>query len=146
MSDYKFGFTGFKTGQEARPDVVVPEGMLEAAEKAGRDEDGFVANNLRTTITAALRWQRDNPPVPTDAQYTECLRATDKPGSMVVHLYEKGEPQKAIAEWIRRMYDAKSSPRDNPTVERIVEGFRGVTLSRAEAGYIIDQLNMVTHG
>ena len=56
------------------------------------------------------------------------------------------DPRDAMVEWQRRMFLASPEPRDNPMVQRVVQQFHGVTLSRAEADYIIDQVNMVTHG
>ena len=45
--------------------IAVPEGMLEAAAEAGKEVDGFVANNLRICLEAALRWLAENPVAPT---------------------------------------------------------------------------------
>jgi hypothetical protein len=48
------------TPKASLTEQAVPEEMFIAARDAGIEEDGFHANNLRTTLRAALQWQTDH--------------------------------------------------------------------------------------
>jgi len=80
--------------------IVVPEGML----KAAREGERYEPYGIHGSLEAALRWLSENPIVPTDKQYKECLLAVDGPNAMIIRMYQEGEPQKVIAEWQRRMF------------------------------------------
>lgn len=91
--------------------IKVPEGMMLAVQNKAR-VDGRALNPriLRSDLEAALIWLSENPIVPTEKQYGECLRAVDGPDKIVIHVYREGEPQKVLAEWQRRMFLAPEVP------------------------------------
>ena len=76
MSEYKFGFTGFKTVEETMGEkkYVVPEGGLQAGRAA---YSGYVTakEGARRIITAFIRWQSENQPHPTDKDIFELIVA-----------------------------------------------------------------------
>ena len=85
--------------------IQVPYGMLKAAmesrEKAIGKVGGWSEGMCRPVLEAALLYQREHQPVPTDEQAAEILNKAyaDTAGS-------KAQFQWAAREWIRRMYDA----------------------------------------
>ena len=85
--------------------IQVPYGMLKAAmesrEKAIGKVGGWSEEMCRPVLEAALLYQREHPPVPTDEQAAEILNKAyaDTAGS-------KAQFQWAAREWVRRMYDA----------------------------------------
>lgn len=87
--------------------VVVPEGMLEVAENGFRHADParykdctYLASMI---LEAALRWQRENAPVPSEMQMRALRFATAD--NSFTHDYNQRAIHLAV-EWIRRMYDA----------------------------------------
>lgn len=100
--------------------IKVPEGMLEAAVDASMlrwedANDGYrkssmgveaekqLRRNLPAVIEAALLWQQENAPVPTEDQLGDLqnkYHALPEQGAGVVW------PIWICGEWIRRMYDA----------------------------------------
>jgi hypothetical protein len=112
--------------------IRVPEGMLAAvddaignarAAKASRSHlsDGNIElwpNDIKTiTLEAALRWQSENPPVPTLEEFDE-LRAHwhyNQPGQHSASI----EFQRICHNWVRHMYDApEPEPVDFDKIER----------------------------
>ena len=89
--------------------VAVPEGMLKAAmesrEKAIGKVGGWSEEMCRPVLEAALLYQREHPPVPTDEQAAEILNKAyaDTAGS-------KAQFQWAAREWFRIAYDAPAEP------------------------------------
>jgi hypothetical protein len=78
MSEYKFGFTGFKTVEKAMGEkkYVVPEGGLKAAIE-GWDRFGGIGVDARIKemLEAFIRWQSENQPHPTDKEFGELIVA-----------------------------------------------------------------------
>jgi len=86
---------------------MVPEGMRSAVAKAVLSECGRVDYHpqIRVALEAALRWLSENPIVPTEEQWGQCLKAYDdvgKTGWECAVLF--------VAEWQRRMFDAPPDP------------------------------------
>jgi hypothetical protein len=127
--------------------IVVPEGMLKAA--FGLDVPAlWTETPLCLILERSLRWLRENPIEPTEVQQREIAvkmaqYQVARMGKFETSDYHIWFP---IVEWQRRMFLAASEPCDNPVVKGVVDRFRGITLSRAEADYIIENVNMVTHG
>lgn len=84
---------------------VVPEGMLDAAMRASMEAGLGIgpSTELRVVLEAALRWQKENPPVPTDDFVEEVIRE-----------HSRTNVKWSCVEWVRRMYDAPE-----PEVDRI---------------------------
>ena len=84
----------------------VPEGMLEAAMRASMDTGLAIgpSTELLVPLEAALRWQSENPPVPTDEQAKELWHRPRVLGN--------SEPfAKVITrDWIRMMYAEPEVP------------------------------------
>jgi hypothetical protein len=81
--------------------IKVPKGMLEAAHVCC-DEQVISKSVCPFILEAALRWQSENPPMPTTEQIWGC-------GLSVGNEDHKSATEgcRAVAvEWIRRMYDA----------------------------------------
>lgn len=120
--------------------IKVPEGMIEATEKAWMV---YVADDIehrRIVLEYALRWLLEQKELQLQSDpYSDALRSE----SMGEYDRRSGR-NKAVAD-MRKMFIG-DEPRDNPVVRGVVDRFRGVTLTRDEANYIIDQINMVTHG
>ena len=76
---------------------VVPEGMLDAAMRASMEAGLGIgpSTELRVVLEAALRWQKENPPVPTDDFVEEVIRE-----------HSRTNVKWSCVEWVRRMYDA----------------------------------------
>jgi len=78
--------------------IKVPEGMLKAAEVEWESTGARSKSSVRGIVEAALRWQSENPIVPSESQarefwtYFSCL-----PPSEFI--------QKCIQKWQREMYD-----------------------------------------
>lgn len=95
---------------------LVPEGMLRAAGYAFMRclADG---KYLNAALEAALRWQSENPIVPTNGQLWACEMAVSGQG--------KGPFEgcsAVIAEWQRRMYLAPGSGVSEEIAQAICEG------------------------
>ena len=86
----------------SEPKYVVPEGMLKAVQDKIRQEITQGPSNSQdyfvTIIEAALRWQSENPPVPTDAQLDALME------EFVEQCTETCSNRYIPVEWIRRMY------------------------------------------
>jgi hypothetical protein len=84
--------------------VVVPEGMLmwviRARYGTANDEQ---AEAIRGDLEAALRWQRDNAPVPSNEDLMQMLLIPNQ--AMHGDCIRFG-----AVEWVRRMYDAPPEP------------------------------------
>lgn len=70
--------------------IEIPEGMIRAAEQAYSD-----TGKIKRSVEAALRWQSENPPVPTEEQ-AQSIRKE-------VYFYP-GDHRALMAKWVRRMY------------------------------------------
>lgn len=83
----------------------VPEGMLKAAgaNSSGVDPCGFY---LYMPLEAALRWLSENPIVPTDEQFENCLSsAAGRPTTMEWQNMTEWNRAKALCvEWQRQMF------------------------------------------
>ena len=81
--------------------MKIPDGMLEAARLAHMKYEQTDVGVFLTCriVEAALRWQRDNAPVPTveQAQQIADIENRGAVNHAVVKLY--------MVEWVRRMYD-----------------------------------------
>jgi len=107
------------------PDIKVPEGMLNAVTNSRIMIPGMHApwaeEICLQILEVALRWQRENPPVPSLEQWASCLEdytygmVTEKMGAV------------AASEWVRRMYDA-SEP-------EVPEAIKDLLLPNIESGY-----------
>lgn len=80
--------------------IVVPEGMLDAAMRASMEAGLGIgpSTELRVVLEAALRWQKENPPKPTDEDLWKIAGDHDHVRPLLTQEYCK--------EWIRRMYDS----------------------------------------
>lgn len=78
--------------------IVVPEGMLNAAARDfQRNQCKPMLTQIWSAIEVALRWQSENPPVPSESQMRSVQEHVGQyPGNF--RLY--------ASEWVRRMYDA----------------------------------------
>lgn len=77
--------------------IVVPEGMVQAAEAACDRRNGATC---RQQLEAALRWLSENPIVPTDEQAKELQNRYYGDG----HLQQGSAFAYAAVEWQRRMF------------------------------------------
>ena len=94
--------------------IVVPEGMLKAAEKSmGWPHDD---TRIKTALKAALLWQSENPIVPTDEQMREVL------DTMFVGPENLLDPKDAVVDWQRRMYLAPKQVVPEEIKDLLVDG------------------------
>ena len=118
---------------------IAPEGMRLAVAKAVFDACGKVDYHpqIRIALEAALRWQAEE------------LSKSEGMSWMLNGTYQEG----FCAAWkkITHMYDAPPEPKApepeiSPTARRVIEMFRGVTLTPTDADAIMDNVAMVAHG
>lgn len=85
--------------------IVVPDGMLKAAIP-------FWWVHMHSALEAALRWQTENPPIPTLPQLraVEMAAAHEPNGST-------GWLSDVLQEWVRRMYDSPENVESTETIE-----------------------------
>lgn len=148
MSNIKINFSGWRSPDDGKKKVVVPGGMLDAAIKASMEAGLGIgpSTELRVVIEAALRWQSENTPHPTDKEFgelivscsssigqerwehsTEWMRAGILCHEWVRRMYYAPEPE--VPEEIKRIWEASPTPE---TKRRIVEAFRIGQKSKAE--------------
>jgi hypothetical protein len=116
---------------------LVPDGMKQAAALAWRQTPAVYGGEaaLNAGLEAALRWQAENPRVPTLAE-TEVMRrqfhCTDKP----LQVY-----QNVAVEWQLRMYRAPE-----PQMPAAIKDMQGIYLlglsSQRELDILVDQIKM----
>lgn len=111
---------------------VVPEGMLKAAIESVQD-GGF--DRYRKFLETAIQWLAENPIVPSGRHLQEMSDSLTKQGDV----YHSTEAY--CTEWQRRMF---LRPQIGKFAEATARSFRGVTLTKEEADYLHDQINMVT--
>ena len=92
---------------------VVPDGMFKSATDSWGLESDAMRKCTKIILEAALRWQSENPIVPTDRQWYECVNESQKLGYPSNELYAH-----AAAEWQRRMYLAPEP--EVPTYEELI--------------------------
>ena len=125
--------------------VAVPEGMLKAAmesrEKAIGKVGGWSEEMCRPVLEAALLYQREHPPVPTNEQAAEILNK-----AFVYIAGSKNQFQWAAREWVRCMYDAPAEPELGKSARRVIDDMMGCTFTPKEADAIVDVLQENAHG
>ena len=124
---------------DEKRDVVVPEGMLNAVTNSRIMIPGMHApwaeDIVLQILEVALRWQRDNPPVPTMEQINSIRQVNLNGPDEDIY-----KPQFYCREWMRRMYDAPEpevpeeikdllhttiyNMEDNDCNKRIIESYR----------------------
>jgi hypothetical protein len=112
--------------------IVVPDGMLKAAVDArmaiwehandgyrnswmGVSAEASITAQESIALEAALRWQSENPIVPTDEQCDELINMIGANGRSLVRYpsrISKEQARNMLVEWVRRMYLAPE-----PTVQ-----------------------------
>jgi hypothetical protein len=141
-------------GKVSEKKYVVPQGMLDAAvsaayeHNAGTEESstrpGKVRDDIRASVQssleAALKWQAENLQIPTPRQTEEILKTLDWKGHRVCSDPPHWVVAGVVAEWHRHMY---LEPEIRPHIRTM---FAGLTLTCAEADYIVEELNRVAHG
>ena len=116
--------------------IKVPEGMLKATENAISTDASYF--DRESIIEAALRWQSENPPVPTqemaEALYADAL--ANKAQNTHIASF-------VCVLWIRRMYLA---PEPDQAANRVIRSMSGCTFTPAEAEAIVEELSHISHG
>lgn len=86
--------------------IVVPDGMLEASMRASMQAGLGIGPSmeLRVPLEAALRWQSEQPRVPTEAQAEDLDNWAHAQGKKDMIGWVNWP--EVIAEWISRMYQA----------------------------------------
>lgn len=111
--------------------IKVPEGMLEAADKAWKAS--IEVYPITSALEAALLWQRQNAPVPIDDQLAD-ISWPHKTGKSFYDVQRE-----VIGLWIRRMYDA-SEPEWAQTCALTEESMRGSLLESGVNTVVVDKV------
>ncbi len=120
--------------------VVPEEGMKAAIDAAGQTVKGCPWQEIvSTALEAFIRWQSENPPVPTDEQIREAAKKADPRGDWKVATSFLTDYRNFLMLWERIMYLAPEptvpeeiedllhnvlNMEDNDCNRRIVEAFR----------------------
>jgi hypothetical protein len=113
--------------------IVVPEGMLNAANKALAVRDG---NGVYIVLETALRWLSQNPIVPTSEQALEMFRYY---GDCIPHPEGEFSRVKAmLTEWQRRMFVEPKPADPRKLVEAII--LHKVTRESGRARELADEI------
>ena len=106
---------------------VVPEGMMKAVEATYENRRGAYSEKAtRADLEAALRWQAENPPVPTQEQI-EKMAETHRNNTGLWNMFgSSSNPAFVCSEWVRRMYD-EPEPEGFPVYKALLDS--GVTIS-----------------
>ena len=122
-------FPGWRTPEEVMGEkkYVVPEGGLKAACDAWTTNQLTIEGRCREVLYAFIRWQSEDPPVPTGEQVEALTQYLDGRGLTSEDYY---------AEWVRRMYLA---PQFDPSLGGTL---CGRTFTQDEADAIKDYIQM----
>ena len=120
----------------AEKKIVVPDGMLKMARRAYPDPvfdpEGYFTRQI---VEAALRWQSQYPPLPTEEQLRDVRRRP------IGATWGDDESLRAtLVEWMRHAYDAPQEPEvsENDICEiGAVLRDGGIRISNAEVGEIL---------
>ena len=104
------------------------------------ENDAYWERMASVALEAAIRWQAENPPVPTSEQLWDLCSVL---GPKMADIVWSERDRAVIVEWIRRMYLA---PEVGPAAKLAIDVLCGVTLSPADADAIMEQVACVAHG
>ena len=121
--------------------IVVPEEMLKAVDEAigkarreksarpgviGGDAELWPNEIKNISIKAALRWQTENPPVPTRKQIEKMAETHRNDPILWNRFGSSSNPAFVCSEWVRRMYDEPETE-GCPVYKALLDS--GVTIS-----------------
>ena len=133
----------------AETKIQVPEGMLNAAWEAvaakmrqhsEERQTGHVAelHVARIAIEAALRWQSENPPVPTDEQMDALTNEVPYDDSGNGRIFRV-----VLDKWVRRM---SLAPEEPDRMSGVLAALSGRTFTQDEADLVYDYVQRSVHG
>lgn len=122
--------------------IKIPEDVLTVVLQSGPNNGSDY--DRERDLEIALRQLSEHPIVPTDEQLAEIRSSVRMEISRDSHGFVDESKdmlwpwfKSLIAEWQRRMFLAPE-PDEQPVVNRTIDGFMGITLTRREADKIID--------